>query len=195
MRRSSGGAAGLLDRAEDATFAAAPVPLRTEFTFTLPRGYVDASGTVHRDGVMRLATARDELIPLRDDRVRENAAFLTVVLLARVVTRIGNIGRKGPGIGDRPIDHHSNRSASAQRTNDVSELADKLVRPITLAENEIFCFSVNVTGTEPGDRRTALNVLLMQSRFNQYRLLWRRARNDHHRAYPKASHRGGAPNG
>src|SRR6478609_8052161 len=65
--------------------------LRTEFTFTLPRGYVDGSGTVHRDGVMRLATARDELVPLRDDRVRENSAYLTVVLLARVVTRIGTI--------------------------------------------------------------------------------------------------------
>lgn len=65
--------------------------LQTEFAFELPRGYVDDSGTVHRDGIMRLATARDELIPLRDDRVRENPAFLTVVLLARVVTRIGGI--------------------------------------------------------------------------------------------------------
>ena len=65
--------------------------MRTEFPFRLPRGYVDASGTVHRDGVMRLATARDELVPLRDDRVRENSAYLTVVLLARVIVRIGTI--------------------------------------------------------------------------------------------------------
>jgi hypothetical protein len=65
--------------------------LRTEFAFELPRGYVDDSGATHYSGVMRLATARDELIPLRDDRVRENSAFLTVVLLARVVTRIGGI--------------------------------------------------------------------------------------------------------
>ena len=65
--------------------------LRTEFSFLLPRGYVDSAGTVHRDGVMRLATARDELVPLRDDRVRENPAYLTVVLLGRVVTRIGTI--------------------------------------------------------------------------------------------------------
>jgi len=65
--------------------------LRTEFAFELPRGYVDDSGVTHYSGVMRLATARDELIPLRDDRVRENSAFLTVVLLARVVTRIGDI--------------------------------------------------------------------------------------------------------
>ena len=66
-----------------------PEPFRTEFAFQLPRGYVDATGTLHRDGVMRLATARDELVPLRDDRVRENPAYLTVVLLARVVVRIG----------------------------------------------------------------------------------------------------------
>ena len=65
--------------------------LVTEFSFLLPRGYVDGAGTVHREGVMRLATARDELVPLRDDRVRENPAYLTVVLLARVVERIGPI--------------------------------------------------------------------------------------------------------
>jgi hypothetical protein len=83
--------------------AAAPVssrpePLRTEFAFELPRGYVDGVGTVHRSGVMRLATGRDELVPLRDDRVRENPAFLTVVLLARVVTRIGTIDDVHAGI-------------------------------------------------------------------------------------------------
>jgi hypothetical protein len=72
--------------------------LRTEFAFRLPRGYVDGEGTVHRDGVMRLATARDELVPLRDDRVRENPAFLTVVLLGRVVTRIGGIDDIHAGI-------------------------------------------------------------------------------------------------
>lgn len=66
-------------------------PLRTEFTFELPRGYLDGAGTLHRTGVMRLATARDELVPLRDDRVRENPQYLTVVLLARVVTRLGSI--------------------------------------------------------------------------------------------------------
>ncbi|HEY7009093.1 MAG TPA: hypothetical protein VH395_09145 [Jatrophihabitantaceae bacterium] len=90
MRRAT--SVGVLDRPDaHSSFDAAPIALRTEFPFTLPRGYVDASGTVHRDGVMRLATARDELVPLRDDRVRENSAYLTVVLLARVVTRIGTI--------------------------------------------------------------------------------------------------------
>jgi hypothetical protein len=69
----------------------APAQLRTEFEFELPRGYVDRSGTVHRSGAMRLATARDELLPLHDDRVRENPAYLTIVLLARVITRLGTL--------------------------------------------------------------------------------------------------------
>jgi hypothetical protein len=72
--------------------------LVTEFSFILPRGYVDRSGRLHRDGVMRLATARDELVPLRDDRVRENPAYLTVVLLSRVIERIGTIDDIHPGI-------------------------------------------------------------------------------------------------
>src|SRR5213080_2973380 len=65
--------------------------MRTEFPFILPRGYVDSSGAVHREGVMRLATAKDEIIPLRDPRVRENEAYLTVLLLSRVVTRLGSV--------------------------------------------------------------------------------------------------------
>ncbi|MER7837375.1 hypothetical protein ABTY98_16065 [Streptomyces sp. NPDC096040] len=77
----------------------APVEvLRTEFPFQLPRGYVDEQGTVHRDGVMRLSTARDELIPLRDVRVQENPAFLSVVLLGRVITRLGTLSFVHDGI-------------------------------------------------------------------------------------------------
>jgi hypothetical protein len=75
-----------------------PVALRTEFDFTLPRGYVDRSGMVHRQGTMRLATARDELVPLFDDRVREHEEYLTVVLLARVITRLGTIDDVHAGI-------------------------------------------------------------------------------------------------
>jgi hypothetical protein len=65
--------------------------MRTEFAFTLPKGYVDDAGSVHREGTMRLATARDEIEPLRDAQVRQNEAYLTVLLLSRVVTRIGDI--------------------------------------------------------------------------------------------------------
>ena len=84
-------AADAVDRASPADDAEPEARLRTEFPFVLPRGYVDGSGTLHRSGVMRLATARDELVPLRDDRVRENPAYLSVVLLARVITRLGTI--------------------------------------------------------------------------------------------------------
>lgn len=76
----------------------AATELRTEFPFLLPRGYVDSSGTVHREGVMRLATAKDEIIPLRDPRVRENEAYLTVLLLSRVITRLGRVGEVHPGV-------------------------------------------------------------------------------------------------
>jgi hypothetical protein len=65
--------------------------MRTEYAFTLPLGYVDASGAVHREGAMRLATARDEIEPLRDPSVRRNEAYVTVLLLARVITRIGAV--------------------------------------------------------------------------------------------------------
>src|SRR3712207_9312988 len=100
MRR---GTLTLPEPAADAPAPSAAPPrqedrLRTEFPFLLPRGYVDGSGTVHRTGTMRLATARDELVPLRDDRVRENSAYLTVVLLARVITRIGTIEDVHAGI-------------------------------------------------------------------------------------------------
>jgi len=65
--------------------------MHTEVEFTLPRGYVDPGGEVHRAGTMRLATARDEIEPLREVQVRQNGAYLTVLLLARTVTRIGDI--------------------------------------------------------------------------------------------------------
>ncbi|MFH8349131.1 hypothetical protein [Streptomyces sp. NPDC018045] len=77
---------------------AASRALRTEFPFQLPRGYVDEAGTVHRDGVMRLSTARDELVPLRDVRVQENPAYLSVVLLGRVITRLGTLAMVHDGI-------------------------------------------------------------------------------------------------
>jgi hypothetical protein len=63
--------------------------LQTEFEFTLPLGYVDQTGTVHKQGTMRLATAADEILPLRDPRVVANQAYLVVILLSRVITRLG----------------------------------------------------------------------------------------------------------
>ena len=65
--------------------------LQTEFEFTLPRGFVDKEGNLHRQGTMRLATAIDEIAPLRDPRVNSNQAYLAVILLARVITRLDSL--------------------------------------------------------------------------------------------------------
>ncbi|HEX8831609.1 MAG TPA: hypothetical protein VF705_10605, partial [Longimicrobium sp.] len=72
--------------------------LQTEFPFTLPCGYADREGTLHREGVMRLATANDEIAPLRDPRVQANPGYLVVILLARVVTRLGTLPQVNPGV-------------------------------------------------------------------------------------------------
>ncbi|MEF8884152.1 MAG: hypothetical protein V5A44_03390 [Haloarculaceae archaeon] len=66
-------------------------PLQTEFDFTLPQGYTDEEGTLHREGRMRLATAADEIEPLQDPRVQSNSSYLTVILLSRVVTELGDL--------------------------------------------------------------------------------------------------------
>ena len=65
--------------------------LQTEFEFTLPKGYVDKNGDLHRQGIMRLANAKDEIAPLQDPRVQHNSAYLVVILLSRVITRLGEV--------------------------------------------------------------------------------------------------------
>lgn len=65
--------------------------IQTEIEFTLPRGYVDGDGTLHREGRMRLATAADEILPLKDPRVKQNPAYLAVIVLSRVTTRLGSV--------------------------------------------------------------------------------------------------------
>ena len=72
--------------------------LKTEFVFTLPRGYVDSAGNLHREGVMRLATALDEVEPLQDERTRNNEAYLSILLLSRVITRLGEIETVTPSV-------------------------------------------------------------------------------------------------
>jgi hypothetical protein len=64
---------------------------QTEFPFTLPRGLADPEGNIHREGTMRLATAFDEIEPLKDPRVRSNPGYLVIILLARVITRLGSL--------------------------------------------------------------------------------------------------------
>jgi hypothetical protein len=71
---------------------------QTEIEFELPKGYVDEAGTLHRRGTMRLATAADEILPLRDPRVQQNEAYLAVIVLARVITRLGSLGEIHTGV-------------------------------------------------------------------------------------------------
>jgi hypothetical protein len=72
--------------------------LQTEFEFTLPRGFVDSEGNLHRQGIMRLATAMDEIIPLRDLRVKSNQGYLAVILLSRVITKLGSLRDINTGV-------------------------------------------------------------------------------------------------
>ena len=72
--------------------------LQTEFPFTLPRGYVDAEGNLHREGVMRLATAYDEIAPMKDPRVQANPGYLVIILLSRVITRLGSLEHINPKV-------------------------------------------------------------------------------------------------
>ncbi len=120
--------------------------LRTEYPFVLPRGYVDEAGAVHRDGVMRLATARDEILPQRDPRVRENDAYLTVLLLSRVVTRLGSVSPVTTG------------TIEGLFASDLAFLQD-LYRRVNAeggSQAEVSCpacghpFAVDLTGERPG---------------------------------------------
>ena len=74
---------------------------QTEFNFTLPRGFVDRDGNLHREGTMRLANAADEILPLKDPRVQQNPGYLTIILLARVITRLGSL----PAVDTRVVEN------------------------------------------------------------------------------------------
>jgi len=74
---------------------------QTEVEFTLPRGYLDADGTLHQEGVMRLATAADEILPLKDPRVQSNPAYLTIILFSRVIMKLGGL----PDVNTRIVEN------------------------------------------------------------------------------------------
>ena len=74
---------------------------QTEFDFTLPRGYIDRDGNLHREGKMRLANAADEILPLKDPRVQQNPGYLTIILLARVVTKLESL----PAVDTRVVEN------------------------------------------------------------------------------------------
>lgn len=71
---------------------------QTEIEFILPKGYLDDNGTLHKNGIMRLATAADEILPLRDPRVQQNPAYLSMIVLSRVITRLGSLESINPGV-------------------------------------------------------------------------------------------------
>jgi hypothetical protein len=72
--------------------------MQTEFPFALPRGFLDGEGTLHREGVMRLATAYDEIAPMKDPRVQANPGYLVIILLSRVILRLGTLEPINPKV-------------------------------------------------------------------------------------------------
>lgn len=72
--------------------------LQTEYEFTLPKGYIDESGTLHKKGIMRLATAADEILPMKDPRVQANPSYLSTIVLSRVIVKLGDLQDVNPGI-------------------------------------------------------------------------------------------------
>ena len=73
----------------------------TEFRFTLPKGYMDMNGNLHREGVMRLANAGDEIVPLKDPRVQQNPGYLTIIILSRVIKKLGTL----PAVDTRVVEN------------------------------------------------------------------------------------------
>jgi hypothetical protein len=75
--------------------------LQTEYEFNLPKGFVDQDGNLHKQGIMRLATSMDEITPLRDSRVKSNEAYLSIIILSRVITQLGTLGEINTGTIER----------------------------------------------------------------------------------------------
>jgi phage FluMu protein gp41 len=111
---------------------------QTEFEFTLPKGYVDQEGMLHKKGVMRLATAADEILPQKDPRVQSNPAYLVIIVLARVIVRLG----------------------------DVNNITTKTIEDLfsaDLAYLQEFYNKINETGKSPLMRETSENVVFAET--------------------------------
>ena len=94
---------------------------QTEFPFTLPTGYLDSDGVLHREGMMRRATAADEIVPLRDARVQGNPAYLIIILLSRVITSLGDVAMITPQVIEGLFVEDLNYLQSFYRTINTSE--------------------------------------------------------------------------
>lgn len=99
--------------------------LITEFDFELPKGYVDENGEIHKTGTMRLATAADEILPLRDNRVINNPGYLTIILLSRVITSLGSQKNIRPNLIEKLFSSDlAFLQDMYQRINSVEELTE-----------------------------------------------------------------------
>jgi hypothetical protein len=117
--------------------------IQTEFEFRLPVGYQDDSGTLHREGTMRLATAADEIHPMRDHRVQANPAYLIVIILSRVVTRLGGVPNINPSVIEKLF------SADLAYLQDLYNQVNRVGRPSIPAScpNCEHAFQVEMNGT------------------------------------------------
>jgi len=98
--------------------------------FSLPRGYVDQEGRLHKEGMMRLATAKDEVAPLQDHRVKVNPGYLAVILLSRVVTRLGDLSQVYPQIiEDLPVADFAYLQSLYRRINEEGNSRLKVTCP------------------------------------------------------------------
>jgi len=122
------------------------IGFQTEIEFELPKGYVDETGTLHRRGTMRLATAADEILPLRDPRVQQNEAYLAVIVLARVVTRLGSLADIHTGVIENL---YASDLAYLQRLYEKFNSSDEL-------ETELALDKPSANGNKPLRRITAV---------------------------------------
>jgi phage FluMu protein gp41 len=108
---------------------------QTEFEFTLPKGYLDGEGNLHRKGTMRLATAMDEIAPMRDPRVRSNPAYATVIILARVITHLGALTEVSPTTIEKLFAQDLNYLQTLYRQ--INELEEVLTREANVVSEAV----------------------------------------------------------
>ena len=111
--------------------------IQTEFEFSLPKGYLDSDGNLHRKGVMRLARAIDEIVPMRDPRVKSNPAYATVIILSRVISRLGALDEVTPMIVENLFACDLNYLQSFYRQINELEVDNNRVEGGTQAEDNV----------------------------------------------------------
>jgi hypothetical protein len=112
---------------------------QTEVEFTLPKGYLDMHGVLHRRGVMRLATAADEILPLRDPRVQQNPAYLAIIVLARVIVKLGDLPsidtKTIEGLFAADLDYLQRTYERINSSGDAAAAAEPAVTPLNVDMN------------------------------------------------------------